>query len=281
MAVDSFRPEVWAAAIITTLDEKLTYGTPGVTNRDYEGDISEYGGTVRINSAADPAIVDYVPYTPMTSGAPTTTSQLLEINQRKAWVFDLDDVDAAQVRNDGELISKLTARAAHKLALTADAYVAGLMAAEVAPGAEVAADATNAYELLVDLGTELTENDVPQAGRWVVVPPAFHGLLQKDQRFVSSGDDRGAVVRSEGVVGRAAGLDVLVSNQVPEGPGATAGGYLVIAGHGMATTFAQQISKTEAVRTPDMFVDRMRGLHVYGAKVVRPEALAARDVTIS
>lgn len=278
MAVDTFVPEIWAAGVLTDLDQALVYASTGVVNHDYEGDVSEYGGSVTINSAADPAVEDYVPYTAMTGGTPTTTPQTMNIDQRKAWSLDLDDVNRAQVRDDGSLMDGVTHRAAQGLAKTADTYVSGLMAAAVTPGTEVTTSApTDAYDLLVDLRTDLSNQSVPVAGRWVAVTPAFHGLLLKDSRFVATGDGSAAGTRSSGVVGQAAGFTVLETNLAPAG--ATTG-KLIIAGHSIATTYAQQVAKTEAIRLPDMFVDRVRGLLVYGAKVIRPEGLTARDVIV-
>ncbi|MGV9811111.1 phage major capsid protein [Streptomyces cellulosae] len=280
MALTNFIPEVWSASVMTALDTALAYGSEGVINRDYEGEVSEYGGSVTINTAADPAIEDYVPYTDMVGGQAASTAQTMNIDQRKAWSLDIDDVDRAQARDDGDFVTKVSDRAAHLLAKTADSYVAGLMAAAVTPGAEVTISAaTEAYDLLVDLRTALSEQDVPVDGRWVVVTPALHGLLLKDSRFVASGDALGGTTRSSGVVGQAAGFTVLESNQAPDGPG-TGAGKLIIAGHSLATTYADQITKVEAVRHPNQFVDRLRGLHVYGAKVVRPDCLTAADVIV-
>ncbi|MFE9765078.1 N4-gp56 family major capsid protein [Streptomyces sp. NPDC005808] len=278
MALNNFIPAVYAAATLAALDTALAYGSEGVTNRDYEGDVSEFGGSVVINTIADPIVETYTAYTDMTGGNAASTPQTMPIDQKKAWSLDIDDVDQAQARDDNDFISRVTARAAHLLAKTADAYVAAQMAAAVTPGAEVTVDvASEAYDLLVDLRTSLSQNDVPIDGRWVVVTPAFHGWLLKDPRFVSSGDALGGTTRSSGVVGNAAGFSVLESNQVPNGPGAGAG-KLLIAGHGIATTYADQVTKVEALRHPTKFVDRLRGLHVYGARVVRPTALVARDV---
>ncbi|MFE4577329.1 N4-gp56 family major capsid protein [Streptomyces chartreusis] len=278
MALTNFVPEVWAASTLTALDEALAYGSEGVTNRDYEGDVTDFGGSVTINTVTDPTVENYTPYTDMTGGNAATTPQTMDINQRKAWSLNIDDVDRAQARDDGDFVAKVTKRAAHLLSKSADAYIAAQMAAAVTPGAEVTVDAAaEAYDLLVDLRTDLSEAEVPIEGRWVVVTPAFHGFLLKDPRFVATGDALGGTTRSSGVVGQAAGFTVLESNQAPNGPGAGAG-KLVIAGHAVATTYADQITKVEALRHPKQFVDILRGLHVYGAKVIRPSALTARDV---
>lgn len=278
MALTNFIPAVYAAATMAALDNALAYGSEGVINRDYEGDVSEFGGSVVINTISDPTIEAYTSYTDMVGGNAASTPQTMNINQKNAWSLDIDDVDRAQARDTEDFVSKLTARAAHLLADKADEYIAAQMAAAVTPGAEVTVDAASeAFDLLVDLRTSLSQQDVPIDGRWVVVTPAFHGWLLKDPRFVSTGDAQGGITRSSGVVGQAAGFTVLESNQVPNGPGAGAG-KLIIAGHSLATTYADQVTKVEALRHPTKFVDRLRGLHVFGAKVVRPTCLAARDV---
>lgn len=278
MALTNFIPAVYAAATLAALDKALAYGSEGVTNRDYEGDVTEFGGSVVINTITDPTIETYTAYTDMTGGNAATTPQTMNINQKQAWSLNVDDVDRAQARDDNDFVSKVTARAAHLLAENADAYIAAQMAAAVTPGAEITVStATQAYDLLVDMRTALSNNSVPVDGRWIVVTPAFHGWLLKDSRFVSSGDALGGITRSNGVVGQAAGFTVLESTQVPDGPGAGAG-KLLIAGHGIATTYADQVSKVEALRHQKQFVDIIRGLHVYGTKVVRPTALVGRDV---
>ncbi|MFE7159153.1 HPr family phosphocarrier protein [Streptomyces sp. NPDC057636] len=278
MALSNFVPSVYAASTMAALDTALTYGSDGITNRDYEGDVSEFGGSVIINTVADPTIESYAAYTDMAGGNAATSPQTMTIGEKKAWSLNVDDVDRAQARDDVDFVGKVSARAAHLLAKTADAYIAGLMAAAVTPGTEVTVDAAaEAYDLLVDLGTALSENDVPEDGRWVVITPKLRGFLLKDPRFVATGDALGGTTRSSGVVGQAAGLTVLVSNQAPAGPGAGAG-KLILAGHSLAVTYAEQVSKVEALRHPKQFVDILRGLHVYGAKVVRPTALVARDV---
>ncbi|MET8124194.1 N4-gp56 family major capsid protein [Streptomyces sp. NPDC005065] len=282
MAVSSFVPTVWGSAVLTALSESLTYGSERCSNRDYEGDVSEYGGTVKITTAGDVTVGDYVPYTAYTPGQASTTTVDMLINQRKFWNFMLDDVDRAQVRDDGDLVGKLSARAAQQLKNTADAYVAAQMAAGVAVGNQIAeltvTTAADAYDKVVlPLRQKLSEASVPTEGRFLIVTPAFHTKLLGDARFVAAGDSTGAEVRQNGFVGRAAGFEIFESVNAPNGPGAGAG-KLVMAGHPSATTFAEQISKVEAIRMPDRFVDQMRGLFLYGALVIRPTALATADV---
>jgi hypothetical protein len=186
-------------------------------------------------------------------------------------------------RDGGAVLSEQARRAAYKLRDAADQHLATTMAAGVDAGNLVAeqtlATPADAYDLLVDLGVLLDESDVPTEGRWTVVTPAFHGLLLKDDRFVGAGDEAGAGVRANGMVGSAAGFSIRKSNNTPDGPGAGAG-KLVIAGYGGAVTYAEQINKVEAARKEKGFADIVKGLHLYGSRVVRPTALAAADVII-
>ncbi|MCZ9352983.1 N4-gp56 family major capsid protein [Streptomyces mutabilis] len=283
MAISAFKPEIWNADLLVTLEKSLVYAAPGVVNREYEGDIAQYGDTVHITTLADPTIGTYTPHTDITIEDVDDSDQTLLIDQAKYFAFEVDDVEKRQARNGGAVLTEQARKAAYKLRDVADQYVAGLMAAGVDVG-NVIGEATlatpaAAYDLLVDLGVVLDEDNVPGEGRWVVVTPAFHGLLLKDDRFVAAGDAAGAATRANGMVGEAAGFSIRKSNNAPDGPGAGAG-KLIVAGYNGATTYAEQINNTEAARKEKGFADIVKGLHLYGAKVIRPTGLAAADVII-
>lgn len=281
MAIANFKPEVWAAKLLVALEKSLVYAAPGVVNRDYEGEISQYGDTVHITNLADPTIGTYTAHTDITIEDVDDADTVLTITQSPYFAFEVDDIEKRQAR--GDVMGPQAQRAGYLLRDKADQYVAGLMATGVDAGNLVAeqtlATAAAAYDLLVDLGTILDEDNVPTEGRFVVVTPKFHGLLLKDQRFIAAGDAAGSVVRANGRVGEAAGFSVRKSNNAPNGPGAGAG-KLIIAGSDMATTYAEQIQSVEAFRMEKRFADGVKGLHLYGGKVVRPTALAAADVII-
>jgi hypothetical protein len=283
MAISAFKPEVWDANLLVTLEKSHVYAAPGVVNRDYEGDIANYGDTVHIVSLADPTVGTYTPHTDITIEDVDDSDATLVIDQSKYFAFEVDDVEKRQALNGGKVLTEQARKAAYKLRDVADAYVAGLMAAGVDAGNLVAeqtlATPAEAYDLLVDLGTILDEDDVPTEGRWAVITPKFYGLLLKDSRFVGSGDAQAAATRTNGMVGEAAGFTIRKSNNAPNGPGAGAG-KLVIAGYNGAVTYAEQINKTEATRKEKGFADIVKGLHLYGSKVVRPKGLAAADVII-
>ena len=283
MAIANFIPEVWSAKLKVALEKSLVYGAAGVINRSYEGEISNFGDTVHITNLVDPTIGNYTAHTDITVEDVDDADTILIINQSKYFAFEVDDVEKRQAR--GDVLNEQARKAGYLLKDAADQHIAGLMAAGVDAGNLIAEQtvsvaANKAYEILVNLGVKLDEDNVPTDGRWVVVTPAFHGLLLQDSRFIAAGDAQGADVRTNGHVGRAAGFSIKVSNNAPNGPGAGAG-KLIIAGYEGAVTFAEQIAKTEAARVEKRFADMVKGLHLYGGKVIRPTGLAAADVIVS
>ncbi|MGH3029267.1 MAG: P22 coat protein - protein 5 domain protein [Gaiellaceae bacterium] len=280
MSVDTFKPEVWSAALLMALRKALVFG--GVVNRDYEGEISEFGDTVTINSVSRPTVSTYTPNsTSITPETLTTAQRKLAIDQAKYFAFEVDDVDARQVR--GDLIPAAMSEAAFALADVGDAFLAalhsGVQAANALGTVAVpAATPTAAYDnVLVPLKVKLDEANVPSEDRWVVIPPWLHGRLLRDDRFIradASGDDVAASIR--GFVGRAAGFVVLVSNNTPF-PGGD--DNVVISGYRGAISFAQQINKVEAYRPESSFSDAVKGLHLYGGKLVRPDGIATAQAS--
>lgn len=112
---------------------------------------------------------------------------------------------------------------------------------------------------------------MPTTARFCVIPAWFHGLLLKDDRFVRSGTGGGEHRLLNGEVGEAAGFTILKSNNVPNTAGEK---YKIIAGHSMATAYVEQVLDLQAFKPEKRFGDAVKGLHVYGAKVVRPTCLA-------
>ena len=117
----------------------------------------------------------------------------------------------------------------------------------------------------------LDESNVPSAGRWVVLPPWYYGLLLKDDRFVQAGTTAADAALRTGLVGEAAGFQIFKSNNVPNTSGAK---YKVMAGYSGAISYAEQIAEVEAYRPELRFGDAMKGLHLYGGKITRPSGLA-------
>lgn len=265
MAVTTFIPEVWSARLLTTLSKSLVFGS--VANRDYEGEIREQGDTVHINNITDPTVAPYVANTTVINpNILATTDQTLLIDQGQYFAFYVDDVDARQAK--GDLIGVATERAAYKLRDVADSFLAGRLGLGAASrtGAVALTTGDEVWAALLSLKVDLDEANVPTEGRFAVVTPAIHALLMNSTKFLDASASGSTEPLLNGRVGRAAGFDIRVSNN--------AAAATVVAGHPMGLTYAEQIVKVEAYRPESSFSDAVKGLHVYGAKVVRPEALA-------
>jgi len=176
-------------------------------------------------------------------------------------------------------MSAIMRETTYKLRDVVDQYIAGLFEAGATPfltdtGGEIAAQLTNTYtfyDLLVDVDTLMNKNNVPRNGRWIVVPPELRALLLKDNRFVANASSPQAYVSLlNGEVGQAAGFTVKMSNNVPTLGGTLADSYRFYAGTNDALAFAYDVEKIETYRPENRFADAVKGLFVYGAKVIRP-----------
>lgn len=274
MAFTNFIPEVWSARLLEHLDNVHVYSA--LLNRDYEGDIRAYGDTVHINQIGDIAINDYTGEDLAAPEELDSTMMELKIDQAKYFNFQVKDIDNAQ--SNPKVVDAAMQRASYNINDVIDNYLAGLLLAGVKSGSTITAQtltSANAYDYLVDLGVLLNEHNVPMLGRWVVIPPWFHGLLLKDERFVGNGTGYNQAILQGGWVGDAAGFRIHLSNNVPE----SAGSYSVIAGTNAAGSFAEQLVELEAYRLEKNFSDGLKGLHVYGAKVTQPDSLAVLKCT--
>lgn len=291
MSVATFIPELWAAKLLDGYDASLVYTQGSVANRDYEGEIANQGDTVHINSMGDPGVRTYTRGSDITFDDLDTTEQTLLIDQADYFAFTVNDVDKVQAK--GELGGPALTRASYKLRAKSDAYAASLLAAGAAAankmgrqkivsgGTQMAgAGQITAWDLLVELGLKLDNQDAPEEGRYVVVDPGFIAAIAKDDRFMRVDASGETGVRRNGLVYRAAGFDILRTSAVPKvgGSGANKDDKVLIAGVPGAFTFANQITKTEAGRIEAGFDDFVKGLNVYGAKVTIPEGIATATV---
>lgn len=291
MAVTSFIPELWNAKLLKKYEASLVYAQPSVANRDYEGDIQNQGDTVHIGSIGDPGVRAYSSATPLTFDDLSTTDQTLLIDQADYFAFKVNDVDKVQAA--GDFGGPALDRAAYKIRAKADAYAGSLVKAGahannqlgrvkiVSGGTQMAgAGQITAYDVLVELGLKLDNQDAPEEGRYVVVDPSFIAAISKDDRFIRVDASGTSETLRNGVIFRAAGFDILKTSTVPTvgGAGANKDDKVLIAGVPGAFTFASQITKTEAGRIEAGFDDFVKGLNVYGAKVTIPEGIATATV---
>jgi len=263
-------PSIWSARILAKLEKNLVFAQPGVVNRDYEGDIRADGDRVHIHSFNDLTVSSYIKNSTTISYEQLTDTRVtLLIDQSKYFdfAFKVDDIDTAQMRP--EIIDAAADRASYQLAEDADSYIAGLYSGASTSNPDNTIEtsqftSTNVYQKFVDLSVLMDQVNLPSEGRYVVVPPWVKGLLLQNSTFVTASKPDAVL---NGQIGQIAGLNVLVSNSVK-----TTGSSPVVshcmAGHPSALAYAEQITNLEGLRLEGSFADAVRGLHLYGAKVL-------------
>lgn len=283
MSFESFIPEIWAGELLASLKKTLVFAGPDVVNRNYEGEIAEKGDTVTINSISRPTVGTYVKN--VTSIVPenlSTAQRKLVIDQSKYFAFEVDNIDRRQMAGDG--FGEAIIEAGYGLADVADQFVESTIAAAVASanalGTVSVTTAAIAYTKLIALKVVLDNANVPDDGRrFAIIPPWYHGLLLDDNKFVANPQNPdGSQALMNGSIGRAAGFNIKVSNNCPN---TTGDDWRVTAGHPSATSYAEQINSVKAYEPEDAFSDAVKGLHLYGAKVVRPTAVATMVASIT
>lgn len=272
MSIANFNATVWAGEILVNL--RRSHVAASAVNRDYEGDITQFGERVKINNIQSITSKEYTQNSDIDPPEELVgDDRFLDIDQRRYINFQVDDVDAAQQRP--KVMAEAMNEAAHSLSDDSDAYILSLHS-DVAeanrigePGDPLTLDPDNIYEQWVEAAKILDENNVPRGMRWSIVPPWVHAKMVKSPEFIRStqlGDD----TVMNGMVGQIAGFNILMSNNVD----ADTADAKVMFGYPGAITYAEQILNMEAYRPESRFADAVKGLFVYGAKVTRPTALA-------
>lgn len=270
MSVQNFIPKIWAARLLIAF--RKTYVFRPLVNTDYEGEITGAGDTVKITTPGGVTVQDYsgsVSYEELQS-----TQQNLLIDQQKYWAFKVDDVDKVQA--DVNLIDTYTEEAGNSLADTVDQNLASLY---TEAGHTVSLDISSNYdgvrEALVEAGQKLDESNVPSQGRWLVVSPTVMSGIRLASDYTPA-SELGDEVKLSGTIGMLEGFNLYMSNNVQ-----IATQHKCLFGSRAAITFAEQLVETEALRLENQFADAVRGLMVFGRKVVRPSALGVLDTTVS
>ena len=266
-----------------------------ITNTDYEGEISAFGDSVRIIKEPVISVSSY------TRGSNTTATKLtdqevnLVVDTANAFKFIVDDIETSMSHVNFKEVAASSAAYALRDAFDSAVIAAGFagvstsspdhtlgtdsathLGAGVYDGSgAVGLDVTDPLDLLARMAKLLDEQNVPEEGRWIVAPPSFYEQLsQSGSKLLSVDFNAGQGSIRNGLVtsGKLRGFSMYKSNNVATP--SNADGKL-LAGHMSAICTAQTITSTEVIRDPDSFGDICRGLHVFGAKVLRDEALVA------
>ena len=282
MALEGFRPTIWSKNFITNMQKALVY--KNVVNTDYEGDIAGGARSVKINELGSVTINDYTEDTDITIQTLTDAQKELVIDQKKYFAFNIDDVLAAQ--SNVTLMERAMQMAAFNMADVVDQYIAGLYLGAGIATSNMGTNDTDldiyatgdGHDQLLSVFTNasryMDEADVPTIGRWVVIPPWMHQYLKQAQIVdnmegaIKGGD---TTAFGNGYIGNTLGFNIYASNNVSSG--ASWVNSRVMFGSRDAISFAGQITKIQTAEVEKQFGTMVKGLYVYGAKVVRPDHL--------
>jgi len=279
MAFESWKPEVIAADVQHQLEKSLVYGQPGVTNRNYEGDV-QFAKSVRIVGVGSVTVKDYTQGNDMAD--PETvldTSLEMTIDYDKYFNFKVSNKDQAQTKID--IMAENNKEAAYAIrdaidsviaSLYTDASASNLIGTDAAPKTPnlTQGDPSNIYNLIEDCGVALSESKVPLEGRWMIVPPKFAGLIRKDLKLTAAAPQIAQPGMLNGSITRIGGFSIMESHNVPNTAGAK---YKVMFGTSKAMTFASQVNDVRIMDMEKQFAKKVDGEYVFGCKVVRPECL--------
>lgn len=265
MAITNFKPTLWDAAILERFNTANIL-IPGL-NHQYEGTLSS-GNTVKITGVNTPQIVDYAAASRVITPAQMTdTTQSLVIDQEKAFSFIVDDIDRVQAAGSFEPVTRDAGAA---LAEDAEATViAALKAGGTAAGTAAVTTADLAYAAFIAIRQALVKANVPTSNRIMAVSPEAASLLLGSGSKLTSFDPVGDEPIRNGVIGRLLGFTVVEHPQLTH----TANRPAFIGFHAPSVAYVGQIQKTEAGRMETKFADYIRGLNVFGTKVLRPTAV--------
>lgn len=289
-----FIPQLWSGKLVEKFYAATVFGA--ISNTDYEGEIADYGDSVQIRTTPSLTINDYSIGQTLTYETPTSSEVLLEINKGKYFAFEVDDVDAYQadidlmndwaedgseqmkIAIDTDVLSGIYGDVnANNKGLTAGAISGNIDLGTLADPLMVDKDGNTSgadksvIDLLVDLGTVMDEQNIPESGRWVVLPAwAINRIKKSDLKDASLAGDATSILRN-GRVGMIDRFTVYLSNNVHK-ENTTASPIIsawhAVAGHSSGLAFAAQMTKMENLPNPNKFGQLIRGLNVYGYKVI-------------
>lgn len=273
MAISNFIPTIWGESLAQQLNNKYI----GVANctREWEGDIKQCGDRVRICGVGPVSVFKYTKNTNLPDPATLSDNvRDLVINQAKAFNFQIDDVDEAQAKPG--LMNMAIRQAANALANDADRYVYGLHTeiSQENTFSIVDASENNILQIILEALLKLQKNGVQDEIVLEVSPHVASIILKAKIKLLT--DNNSAF--ENGCIGSIAGCKIYVTNNIQdhyEGADKFAQCFMRTR---RAIAFAEQISEIEAYRPELRFADAVKGLHLYGAKIVYPDEIVLLSI---
>ena len=279
MAINDFISTVWSETLYSELKKEYV----GVANcsRDFEGEIKAQGDTVKINGITGVTTFVYDKNTDFSETLQTldSTATTLEITQARAFNFQIDDIDRAQ--QNPKLMQHAMSEAAAALADRADRFVYGLYS-QIEQSQTMDHTGVTTYmipDVLLSVREKLMKANVPGSAELSLeVPPVVATRILKS-RMLRSSDNTEAITK--GYIGTYLGFKVNVSNNIYATSDDEGIFYKCYARTGRAITFAEQLNSVEAYRPENRFADAVKGLHLYGAKIVYPKELVLLNINLA
>lgn len=265
MASQNFIPEIWASSILTNFHNQTVLTQ--LANRQYEGDLTS-GSKLHIPGIVDVKVKDYKANKRTTTPDEVGDTGIeLLVDQEKNFDFYVDDIDRAQASYSFE---SYTSSASTGLVEDAETYLSSLLLTSGTPATDITTptNGDTAYNAVLDLRQALTSAKTPVTQRVLIINAKFERfLLAADSKLAAADTSASTAGIREATIGRLQGFDVITSPWL-EDTTATA-----VALWTPALAFVSQVQKVEGMRGEKKFADRVRGLHVYGAKVTRSSAV--------
>ena len=273
MAITNFIPSVWSENLYTQLDKQ--YIAVANCNREFEGDINHKGAVVKICGVGEVEVKDYTKNSDMTTAqALSDTVKELTIDKAKYFNFQIDDIDRAQ--SSPKLMNAAMKIAASALANAADLEVYKLFNQAGYTIYDPEATENNILDFIIGARTKLYQNNVTDAHEVVIeVSPDVAELILKAK--ISLSTDNGEALET-GCLGSICGCKIFVSNNIVIEDNADCRLNKCIVRTKRAIAFAEQLSEIEAYRPEKRFSDAVKGLHLYGAKVIYPSEMVLLDL---
>tara|TARA_R100000742_G_C4279606_1_gene104715 strand:- start:4471 stop:5376 length:906 start_codon:yes stop_codon:yes gene_type:complete len=287
----NFIPEIWSGKLIENFYDTTVLAA--ISNTDYEGEIKSMGDTVNIRTTPELTIQTYVKGQTLSVENPDKAKLQLIIDKGEYFAAVEDDVD--QVQSDINMMDTWSKDASERMKIKIDNRIltdmltdisasnkgatAGAISADLNIGvtsSPVAITKTNAIDQIINMGTVLDEANCPESDRFIVIPAKMAGHIKMSDLKDASITGDGTSPLRNGRLGMIDRFTVYVSHNLYK----NGSEFSIIAGHKMGLTFASQMTNMETIRSESTFGNIIRGLQVYGYKVVKPEALAVGIVTV-
>jgi hypothetical protein len=299
----TFIPALWSGKLAEKFYASTVFGD--ICNTDWQGEISNMGDTVIINTIPSITINNYSVGQNLQYEVPAPSTITLQINKGKYFGVNVNNL--MELQSKPKLMSMFTDDAAMQMKTVIDTDLlatnfnqgaatnmgatAGKISASFDLGtalAPITLTAANILQKITAMSSVLDEANVPETGRWLILTPTERQILMhSDLAQAQFMGDSSSILRN-GKIGVIDRFTVYLSNLVPRAAAAQnyAGGALtsavkrhaIMAGHKSAISFASQIAKVESLQNPNDFGTLVRGLNVYGSKVTAPDALVLMEV---